>query len=515
MATLGEIRMAVLQYEGGHLGGYYGTVDADPDILDPDGARSLISSKLYDGEKLSNAYGGHYFWIPKYSDNRRAETRGYRVRFSTVFEPPRTGTYTLSFYGYGSTIEIPSGTFSDSLEQAIREVHPDLGSAEVFDNADGTLEIQLLQRIGMGSSSGRLRSNGGLGVIVMNRDFSQPLRKGTQWWASPSIPFETADGITGINVCINDALYDIMEDDLIPIESIGIPGQTRDRVVHLFSLYPWLQPEMIVGYYAPTEWESVITFYPPKAGTYQVSLQTSVPYGPNVTPLPYNASGAALESALRSISAVPQNAANGQVVVSPQGVASVYTITWRTQHHRATIVPTKGVVARVDSRRLRDPYVSSLLPFFRKDSNEPTLGDPGYEEGVSWFVGVRRRAITRICPQTYPLKADGTLDTDADPILGTEWIDSTNGLVNDLDQTFVPISRVVAPAFRYCLASIAASAQGGDQARWESKGHEAAVVAAAGLVYGPIQPRGNRAGRGGPGWPPLGNKAAGFFAPEY
>jgi hypothetical protein len=154
------------------------------------------------------------------------------------------------------------------------------------------------------------------------------------------------------------------------------------------------------------------------------------------------------------------------------------------------------------------------MPYFRQDSNEATLSDPGYEEGASWFVGVRRRAITRVCPQTYPLRADGTLNMDADPIPGTEWIDSGTGLVNDLDQTFVTVGKVVPAAFRYCLAAIASSAQGGDQARWEAKGREAAMAAAAGMVYGRIQPRGNQAGRGGAGWVPLGNKAAGFFAPD-
>jgi hypothetical protein len=259
MAFLSEIREAVLGYDGGYLGGYRGTVDADPDLLDPDAARSIISARFYDGEKLSNAYGGTYFWIPKYSDNRRAETRGYRILFSTIFEPPQAGTFVLSFYGYGATIEMPSGTPEESVEQSIHEVHPDLGDTEVIQNPDGTLDIRLPKRIGMGSSSGRLRSNGGLGVVVMNRDFSQPLTKGTEWWASPSIPFDNADGITGINTCINDALYDLREEDLVPIESIGTPGQTRDNLVYVYSLFPWLEPDAIVGYYGPTDWESVTT----------------------------------------------------------------------------------------------------------------------------------------------------------------------------------------------------------------------------------------------------------------
>lgn len=513
MPYLYEIRDAVLSYEGGYLGGFSGIVDADPDIDDLDAARSLISAKLYDGEKLSNAYGGHYFWIPKYADACRAEARGYRVRFITVFEPPLSGAFVLRFYGYGEIVEMPVGSPAEAIQQQVQELSEDLVDVDVYLLEDGAYEFHLPQRIGMGSSAGRLRAAGGLGLLLMNQDFSQPLAKGTEWHCSPVIPFETADGIAGIHTCINNALYDYVFDDQYPVEAIGNPS-TRDRAIQIGGIAPGLQPEEITGYYAPTNWESVITFVPPSSGVYSVSLKTSVAYGPHVTPLAYNATGAELEAALRSISGVPRTASAGLVTVAPQGAASAYTITWRTMHHRATIVPTRGTVTSVDSRKLRETYGMSLSPYYQSAGGSPILTDPGYEEGVSWFVGWKRRGHTRVLPQTYPRTSDGTLDTDADPIPGTEWVDSMRGLENDLDYTFVPMEKLVPAAFRYCLTAIAAGTQGGDQARFEAKAHEAAVWAAGGVVYGPIEPRGNSAGRGR-GWPPLGHKAAPFFASDY
>jgi hypothetical protein len=510
--TLDEVRTALLAYEGGYLGGFEGTVDADPELTDPDAARTLISGSLFDGEKMSNAYGGMYFWIPRYSDGRRAEARGYRVRYTTVFEPPETGNFVLRFYGFGETMEQPVGAPAESVQAAISDISADLADVEVLQSDDGNAYlIHLPSRIGMGSSTGRLRSQGGLGLILMNRDFSQPLMRGERWCGSPMIPFDNEDGMTGLHGCINNALDEIIIDDLYPIAATS-PSAGRSRAIQIWGLTPWLRPEMITGYFAPTDWRATITFMPPSSGVYTVALKTSLTYDPSA-PLAYNATGAQLEAALRASVGLPAASSPQSIRVSPQSAASSYTITWHTQHHEATIVPSAGIITGYESIQLREPYPLTMTPWYHADGNQPLLTDPGYEEGASWFVKVRRRAKTKVAPQTYPRKANGQLDTAAAPILGSQWVETDTGLVNDLDQTFVPTELILPSAFRYTLAQIAANSMGGDQARFERDGHNAAVSAAAGLIYGPMERRGNKVGRG-LGWPALGNKAAPYFLPD-
>lgn len=510
MSFLNEIRDGLLAYEGGYLGGFKGLVDADPELTDTEAARSLISAKLYDGEKMSNAYGGMYFWVPRYSDGRRAEARGYRVRYITIFEPPPSGQFVLRFYGFGETIEQPVGAPAESIQSAIHEVSEDLVDVEVSQDDEGDYLIHLPSKIGMGSSSGRLRSAGGLGIVQMNRDFSQPLPKETLWYGSPLIPFDNEDGMTGLHGCINEALETIVIDDMYPIASVGAAA-SRDRAIQISGLTPWLTADKITGYFAPTDWRAVITYMPPSSGVYTVAPKTVYTYDPS-PPLAYNATGAQLEAALRAMN-LPAVTSTQNITVSPQGAASTYVITWISQHHEATIVPSAGLIVDYSSAWLRPPYGLTLVPWFQANSHQPVITDPGFPEGASWFIGNRRSARSKICPQTYPRKANGQLDVAADPIPGTQWVESDTGLEHDLDQTFVQVERVVPTAFRYVLAQIAANSLGGDQQRFDRDGHNAAVNAAAGLLYGPMTPRGNKVGRGY-GWPPMGQKAAPFFLPD-
>ena len=458
------------------------SVTLDPDLTDRDAARSVISARLYDDEKLSGAYGAQYVWVPKWSDQRRTLQRGYRVRFVSIFTPPQDGSYRLQFFGYGQTREIPHATAARAVESEIRRLHDDLASVEVDTDPLGLL-INLPFRIGMGATAGRVVAQGGVGICLVSRDFSQPLTKGTLVLFSPRLPFETEDESLGLHECINLALSDIREPDLLPVASPYQASQ-RPSVVRLHQIAPWLEPSMVTGFFAPTDWVSITCFRPPPSGTYTLAPITTSEWPPTVTPLPYNADGATIEAALAAV--VPL----GRVRVEPHGVSVEYDLIWQTMYHQATFVASSGAVVGYSSERLHAPYPTAITPSYQSDFEADTFSDPGYGPDQSWFIGCRRPASTRICPQIYPTRADGTIDTTGDPQPGSYWIDSVGGLVNDLDQARPPVEMVAPAALRYACLALANVAPAGEAQRWEQLAARQATHAAAQVVYGKQQRRG-------------------------
>lgn len=503
MPSLEDYRRRTLEEEGGVLAVMQTSVTLDPDLTDRDAARSIISARLYDDEKLSGAFGSQYIWVPRWSDQRRTLQRGYRVRYASIFSPPPDGSYRLQFYGYGQTREIPHATAPRAVEAEVRKIDPDLFGVEVEQDPLGLL-LHLPFRVGMGASAGRLVAQGGVGICLVNRDFTQPLTKGTRVLISPRIPFETEDEVLGLHDCINLALSDIRETDLLPVASPYPAGQ-RPSVVRLHELAPWLEPEMVIGFYAPTDWVSVTCFRPPAAGTYQLQPVSALQWQPTPTPLAYNATGAEIEAALASV------ATRGRVRVEPQGASPQYDLIWQTMYHEATFVASSGAIVGYSSERLHDPYPTSIAPSFMGDFEANTLSDPGYGADQSWFVGCRRPASTKVCPQVQPFRADGSPDYTREPVPGTYWVESVTGLVHDLDQARPPVEVVASGALRYACMALANVAPAGEAARWEQLAQKQAMHAAASQVYGKQLHR--RVSRSPRAWPPLGEKAWGFFQP--
>lgn len=499
--SLYDYRTATLQEEGGVLGVMAAAITLDPDPADRDAARSVISARLYDDEKLSGAHGGQYVWAPKWSDQRRTIQRGYRVRYATIYAPPPDGVYALTFYGYGSTHDLPSSSSPATVQAEIRRIHEDLLDIEVEADPLGLL-FHLPSRIGVGATAGRMVAAGGVGINLVNRDFSQPLAKGDLVLLSPRIPFETEDELLGLHDCINLALSDIREPDLLPIVS-GLAASARPSVVRLSDIAPWLEADMVTGFYAPTNWTSVTRFRPPASGTYLLQPVTAVDWSPIPTPLPYNATGAEIEAALQAV------VGQAGLRVSPLGAAVEFDITWKTLHHQATVVASCGHIVGYTSDRWRDPYSASIAPSFTGDFEAATFSDPGYAADHSWFVGCRRPASTRICPQTYPRRSDGSLDLMADPIPGTMWLESVRGLQHDFDQARPPVEVVAPAALRYACLALANVAPAGEAARWEALASRSAMVAASRVVYGKQSRRRLSTVRS---WPPLGEKSLPFFS---
>jgi hypothetical protein len=484
--SLASYRDWVLKDEGGQLGVTEGFVDLNPDTMDRDAARSIISAKLFDTEYLSGAYGGSYFWIPRWSDSRRAEERGYRVRYVAIFEPPEEGSYRVQAFGYGETRSIPRSASAASLQTELRQIHEDLADIDVVTHAGGFL-IHLPQRLGLGSTAGRFIAQGGVATVLLNRDLTQALRQGDKWIMSPRIPFETMDNIQGLHDCINMALADIVIPDMLPVVS-SLPRSRRSSIVAMSDIASWLNHKQITGFYAPTDWISVSRFVPPASGNYTFTAQTALEWGPTVASLSYSSSGAQIEAALSAI------VGSNKIAVEPQGVASSYQIGWRTMHHEARLYPSAGAITEYKSERLRDPFPITINPYHRTDFEASSLSDPGYPEDQTWFVEVRRRAHQRICPQTWPRKADGSLNRSAPPILGNEWVESSAGLVNDLDQALPTAQEVRPGALRYAFLALAASSPQGEEARWLELARRAGVQTAAQVIYGRMESQGSRQG---------------------
>lgn len=503
MPTLAEYREATLKEEGGILGIMEGYVSLDPDLMDREAARSLISAKLYDDEKLSGAFGAQYVWISRWSDQRRTLTRGYRVRYATIFQPPTDGSYRLQVYGYGQTKELPHGSPASAIESALKEIDPvDMERLEVEPDPEGFL-IHLPNRLGMGSTAGQMVAQGGVGICLMSRDFSVPLPKGTCYLMSPRIPFETEDELTGLHECINLALNDIDETDLVPVASPW-PAHQRPRVVRLNDIAPWLEADMVTAFLAPTNWVSVSTFRPPTSGTYLLQPHTAREWPTIATPLPYNATGADIQAALQAI--VPTSL----IAVQPMGPSTQFEIQWQSMYHEAHIATSAGAMVGYTTERISAPYPVPYAPSFQSDFESDTFTDPGYAEDYSWFVECRRPANTRICPQVYPQRSDGSVDYTASPMRGSTWIDSVSGLVHDLDQARPPIEVVAPAALRYACMALAAVAPAGEAARWEQAADKIAMVAASRVVYGKQARRG--AFTTMRPWPPL-DGSRGFWLP--
>jgi hypothetical protein len=504
LPTLEEYRDATLKEEGGVLGVMEGFVSLDPDLADREAARSLISAKLYDDEKLSGAFGAQYVWIPHLSDQRRTLTRGYRVRYATIFQPPPDGSYRLQCYGYGQTRELPHTSPASAIETAIRAIDPaegELIDVEVEPDPQGFL-IHLPFRLGMGSTAGRMVAQGGVGICLVSRDFSVPLLKGMRYLLSPRIPFETEDELTGLHECINLALSDIDETDLLPVAS-PYPASQRRSIVRLSDIAPWLEADMVTGFFAPTTWASVTTFRPPASGTYVLQPHTARTWPTIATPLPYNATGQQIQDALRSVLATPS------LHVQPAGVASVFEIIWESMYHEAHLDTTAGAITGYSSERTAAPYPIAVAPSFQSDFESDTFSDPGYGEDQSWFVECRRPADSKICPQTYPRRWDGSLDYTAQPCRGSLWIESVSGLVHDLDQARPSIEKVAPAALRYACMAIAAVAPAGEAQRWELMAAKMASVAASRVIYGKQIRRGYTTMRS---WPPL-DGSRGYWLP--
>lgn len=266
--TLREIRHTVSR----KLGGFNtGLVSIAPDASDNLAQRSILSSKLFDAEKGSKGFAGHFAWIGKYKDERRVRENGYRSLPYVVYTPPTSGTYTITAYGYGTSSSLAYNASTEDIATALQAIGQGLGSLSVSGGSGDPIVIALPDIIDVEISAGEVLSTGGIGAVEVNRAFTKALQIGDEWEIHAKLPVEDGDEVQGLNWCINFAARKLTTIDKFPITPVRNSLGTKTFLG--LSGESWLfDKKQIIGVYQPTEWEVIATFTPPDSSTYTLSV---------------------------------------------------------------------------------------------------------------------------------------------------------------------------------------------------------------------------------------------------
>jgi hypothetical protein len=470
---------------GKRAGGFYrGTVSINPDLTDALAQRSILCGDLFDLDKGSKGFSGSFAWVGKYKDQRRVRENGYRSLAYTVYTPPTSGTYTLTFYGFGVTAPIAFNANTTAIQTAISTVNPNL-TAVTVSAVGSNIILSLPDTIDMEISNGTMISQGGIGALEVNRSFTRALVLGDEFEIHGKIPVTDQDSLQGLNTFINMALHRVWFIDRFPIT----PGHNSRGVQTFFGLseYDWLtSSKQIQAVFSPTDWTLVSIFTPPLSSTYTLSLTMGT--GVYTTaPLAFDATGAQIQTALNAALV----GSNTNVTVAPTTANATYTLTISsTRYATPTFSASAGTITNTRTMNA-SPYRSSMTWNFQADGESPYLDNYyGAQEGESFFVEAYRPGYSWIAPQaSYGVK-------------GTEWSASRVGLVDDYDQAVPPLEDVGVVAYALMAKHLSLTGPQSETEYWRREAKDAA--AEAGLIKfldGVLddKPRGGGFGAGG-GW---------------
>jgi hypothetical protein len=466
------------------LGGFYrSTVSLNPDISDSLAQRSILSGELFDLDKGSKGFANHFVWVGKYGDQRRVRENGYRSLAYSVYTPPASGTYTLAFYGYGTTTPLAFNADVATIATAIAAASPNLTAVTV--SLQGTdILLGLPDTIDMEISAGTMNVQGGVGAIEVNRSFTRALRTGDEFEIHSKIPVTDQDDLQGINTFINMALARAWFIDRFPIT----PGRNA-RGVHTFhglSGYNWLtSPKQIIAVYEPTDWSLVGTLTPPASDTFTISLTLGTGVY-STSSIAFNATGAEIQEALDAALV----GSGVTVTVSPTTPNATYTLTINTTRY-ASISFSTSAGTMVNARTmLTSPVRSGVGWNYQADGEAPYLDNYyGASEGDSFFVEAYRPGSTWKCPQA------------SYGVLGTEWVATNDGLTDDYDQAVPPVEDVAAIAYAYLTKHLSLTGPQSETDYWKKEAKDAAAIAASIKLYDlPYQDKPRGGGMIGRGW---------------
>lgn len=458
MPTLRDYRHEVARKLGGFK---LATVTLAPDPLDTLAQRQVLSAALYDSDKGSKGYSNQFCWVGKYRDQRRFRESGYRSLAYSVFIPPASGTYTLTFYGYGTTDPIAFGANSATVQAAI--VALGAGLATVTVSGDGNpFVISLPDVIDTEISAGTMVSTGGIGAIEVQRGFTRALVPGDEIEIHSRLPVEDDDNIQGLNALINMALRRMWFIDKFPITPV-----TNSRGVKTFyglEGEPWMtNKRQLIAIYGSTLHELVATFTPPGSGTYTLQL-TNAPTTYITDELAFDATGQAIQDELQAETGL-------NITVSPLGSSATYTITLpETYYAVPTLAASTGTVVNVRNR-LEEPTRHSTVTTFEYDGETPYIKNYLGQEGQSFFIEAYRPALTWICPQA------------SYGVLGDTWESSTEGLVDDYDQAVPTIEAVASVVYGLACRQLANMGPAHERGAWEDEARRAERGSAATKLY--------------------------------
>ena len=480
MPTLREYRAAVAH----KLKGFRReTVSLDPDITDPLAKKQVLCDRLYNSDRGVKGYSNHFIWVGKYKDSRRVRENGFRTLAYVVYEPPASGTYTITFYGNGVTSSLAFDADAADVETAVNAVSG-LSSATVTGGDGDPIIISLSEVVDAEISAGTLIAGGGLGALEVNSGFTRALREGDEFEILSKLPAENDDNCQGLNEIINYALARMWFIDRFPLT----PGTNSRGVETMFGLsgYSWLtHQDQVIALYNPTYWKLVSVFTPPASGTYTLTLNMGLTTY-TTSSLAFDATGQQIQDALEALGVNIQT-----ITASPLTANATYTLTFdSTKYGSPYIAASAGSVSNTITM-LEEPSRYSSVWKYQYDGQAPYIGNYIGIEGESILIEAQRQAHTWYCPQ----ESYGTE--------GSVWMATEDGLVDDYDQAIPSIVDVANVAYAFACDQMVKINQGDDF--WANEAKEAHRVA-AGVKWFDLprddKPRGGFYGAGA-GW---GNK---------
>ena len=469
MPTLRDVRQGL----GQKLTGFYrGTVSINPDTTDTLAQRSILSAGLYDADKNTKGFTDSFAWSGKYKDQRRVRNNGYRSLAYAVYTPPTSGTYTITFYGSGTTASIAYDALQPAIEAAVT---PILSSATVA-IVGGDVIITLGDVTDTEISAGTMLAPGAVGALEVNRSFTKALVKGDEFELHSKLPVLDYDNVQGLNTIINMALRRMWFIDRFPIT----PTTNVVGVKQFYGLtdYDWLTHKgQVIGVFNPTEWKMTATWTPPVSGSYTLQLDMGVEAFVTDS-LAYGATAAEVEAELESATGL------GFTVTGTSPLTIVLDRTW----YASPILTSSSGTPTITIEMLASPSRYTGGWNFQYDGETPYLDN--YLDGIegrSFLIEAYRTASTWICPQSsYGIE-------------GTVWFPSTEGLVDDYDQCVPPVEDIVSVAYAIACKQLSLVGPGNETDYWRQEERSATRVAAAVKMFDlPFEdkPRGGRGGFG-------------------
>lgn len=474
-STLREVRELV----GNKLGGYSRSlVSITPDVTDALAQRQILCAELYDADRSSKGYAGQFAWNGQYRDQRRVRENGYRTVAYLVYQPPTSGSYTITFYGYGITGSLAWNADSDTVELAIQGI-TGLGGATVTTTDNDVLLVALPSVIDAELSAGTMIAQGGVGALEVNRGFTKALTVGDEIELCSKLPFRDADNVQGLNTLINMALRDMWYIADIPITPVR---NSRGTPTFLnLTEYDWLTHEsQIIAIFNPSLWEASSVFTPPVSGSYTISIDM----GATV----YTTGSLLYTDSASTILAALQAALSGVTWTVTDTGATFTIVLSNTRYAQPTISVSAGSVTN-SIYRLETPTIYRGGPKFQYNGNVPYIDNLFGVEGESFMIKAYIPAYAYICSQA----SYGTN--------GTLWTASTTGLYDDYDMAMPPPDDIA--SFAYALAADQMAKIDQTDAFWQREAKKAHGIAAGLKTYDfpyDTKPQGNRYGSTAGGW---------------
>jgi hypothetical protein len=441
------------------LGGFYrGTVSLDPDATDSLGQRSILCSELYDADRGSKGYSNQFVWVGKYKNQNRVRENGYRALPFAVYSPPTSGTYTITFYGFGTSAPIAFGANAATVLIAIQAIDPGLASVDV--TGTDPLIIHLPDIIDVEISAGTLLAQGGIGAIETNKAFTHALRYQDEFEIHAKMPVRDADGIQGLNTIINMALRRMWFIDRFPIT----PGHNAQGTQTFFGLsgYDWLtSAKQVNAIYNPAQWTIVGTLTPPGSSTYTITL-TMFNTSYTTAPIAFNANAATVQAALLT--------ATNNLPITVTGTSPM-TITFTPTFYAEPLFSVSaGTIANVRTM-ITSPTRAGVQWKFQYDGESPYLDNYFGQEGYSFYIEAYRPAHSWIAPQL----SYGTS--------GSIYQASNVGFVDDYDLAVVDQEDLTAISYYLACKQLSMSGPATETKYWSDEAERAGVVAAGIKIF--------------------------------